>query len=182
MLYTFLMKKSTILCTKHFAAVAAFSYFCDQNFSYIWQNSSVICIFWPNEFQCLLNVNEFYFQTRKNQMTAEFFINMSQIFIYKHIGSIVMNLRQSIRNSFYLKTNTVAWKKRARLKKLQCRPHRRLDMRNLYTHINRARKVGYTYLSSYLAFLKSRCDVATELIATFSKSAPQILGVIHLIH
>ena len=93
-----------------------------------------------------------------------------------------MNLRQSILNSFYLKTNTVAWKKRARLKKLQCRPHRRLDMRNLYTHINRARKVGYTYLSSYLAFLKSRCDVATELIATFSKSAPQILGVIHLIH
>ena len=79
------------------------------------------------------------------------------------------------------KTNTVTWKKRARLKKLQCRPHRRLDMRNLYTHINRARKVAYTYLSSYLAFLKSRCDVATELIATFSKSAPQILGVIHLI-
>ena len=93
-----------------------------------------------------------------------------------------MNLRQSTRNSFYLKTNTVAWKKRARLKKLQCRPHRRLDMRNLYTHINRAsRKVAYTYLSSYLAFLKSRCDVAMELIATFSKSASQILGVIHLI-
>ena len=115
-------------------------------------------------------------------MTAEFFINMSQIFIYKQIGSIVMNLRQSIRNSFYLKPNTVAWKKRARLKKLQCRPHRRLDMRNLYTHINRARKVAYTYLSSYLAFLKSRCDVAKELIATFSKSVPQILGVNYLIH
>ena len=81
------------------------------------------------------------------------------------------------------KTNSVAKEKRARLKKLHCRHHRRLDMRNLYTaHINRARKVAYTYLSSYLAFLKSRCDVATELIATFSKSVPQILGVIYLIH
>ena len=76
-----------------------------------------------------------------------------------------MNSRQSIRNSFYLKTNTVTWKKRARLKKLQCRPHRRLDMRNLYTHINRSQEESGVYISQQLSCfpkVKMRCSNGTD--------------------